>query len=73
MKADHTLAQLCAAFGVKRSGYHAWVQAAASKRERADAALLPKIRAVHQQQQEAREQHLMALLAARAVVVVEQR
>lgn len=49
MKADHTLAQLCAAFGVKRSGYHAWVQAAASKRERADAALLPKIRAVHQQ------------------------
>ena len=47
MKAEHTLAQLCAAFDVKRSGYHAWVQAGASPRERADAQLLPKIRAVH--------------------------
>ena len=51
MKAEHTLAQLCAAFGVKRSGYHAWAQAEASPRERTDAQLLPKIRAVHQQHQ----------------------
>ena len=46
MKSDHSLAQLCAAFDVKRSGYHAWVQAGASLRARTDAALLPKIRAV---------------------------
>jgi transposase InsO family protein len=46
MKTEHTLAQLCAAFDVKRSGYHAWVKAGASARARADAALRPKIRAV---------------------------
>ena len=46
MKAEHSLAQLCAAFEVKRSGHHAWVQAGASLRARTDAALLPKIRAV---------------------------
>jgi len=46
MKAQHSLAALCAAFDVKRSGYHAWVKAEASPRERTDAALLPKIRAV---------------------------
>ena len=46
MKSDHSLAQLCAALDVKRSGYHAWVQAGASLRARTDAALLPKIRAV---------------------------
>lgn len=46
MKGEHSLAQLCAAFEVKRSGYHAWVKAEASPRERADAALLPKIRVV---------------------------
>ena len=51
MKAEHTLSQLCAAFGVKRSGYHAWARAEASPRERTDAQLLPKIRAVHQQHQ----------------------
>jgi hypothetical protein len=27
MKSEHPLARLCAAFGVKRSGYHAWVKA----------------------------------------------
>jgi putative transposase len=51
MKAAHTLAQLCAAFDVKRSGYHAWTKAAASPRERTDAQLLRKIRAVHRQHQ----------------------
>jgi putative transposase len=49
MKAEHTLSQLCAAFEVKRSGYHAWTKAGASPRERTDAQLLPKIRAVHRQ------------------------
>ena len=47
MKADHSVSQLCAAFGVKRSGYHAWVKAEASQRERTDAALREKIRRVH--------------------------
>lgn len=51
MKAEHSLAQLCAAFDVKRSGYHAWIQAAASARERTDAQLLPQIRAVFAQHQ----------------------
>ena len=46
MKDQHSLAQLCAALDVKRSGYHAWVKAGASLRARTDAALLPKIRAV---------------------------
>jgi transposase InsO family protein len=49
MKAEHALTDLCAAFAVKRSGYHAWVQAAASDRERTDAALRVQIRTVHAQ------------------------
>jgi transposase InsO family protein len=49
MKTEHSLAQLCAALDVTRGGYHAWVQAEASQRERTDATLLPKIRAVHAQ------------------------
>jgi transposase InsO family protein len=49
MKAEHSLTALCAAFGVKRSGYHAWVQAAASARERTDAVLRGQIRTVHTQ------------------------
>lgn len=47
MSAEHSLSQLCAAFDVKRSGYHVWVQAAASPRARTDAALLEQIRRVH--------------------------
>lgn len=47
MKADHSLSQLCAAFDVKRSGYHAWVHAEASPREQADAVLQAKVRAAH--------------------------
>ena len=46
---SHSLAQLCAAFDVKRSGYHAWVKAEASARERTDAQLRPKIRIVFEQ------------------------
>lgn len=47
MKAEHSVSQLCAAFGVKRGGYHAWVKAEASLRERADEVLRGKIRRVH--------------------------
>jgi transposase InsO family protein len=49
MKHEHPLTQLCAAFEVKRSGYHAWVAAGAGARARADAALLPRLRAVFAQ------------------------
>lgn len=49
MKTEHSLAQLCAALDVKRSGYHAWEKAAPSQHERTDAELLPKIRTVHAQ------------------------
>lgn len=48
MKAEHSISQLCAAFGVKRSGYHAWLKTAESHRERDDQALLREIRLVHQ-------------------------
>ncbi len=41
------MSQLCAAFDVKRSSYHAWFKAGASQRERTDAALRQKIRTVH--------------------------
>lgn len=47
----HSLAQLCAAFDVKRSGYHAWVVAGASERERTDAELRSKIRTVFEAHQ----------------------
>ncbi len=47
MKAEHSLAQLCAAFDVTRSGYHAWEQAEPSARAQADAALTAQIQAVH--------------------------
>lgn len=49
MKTEHSLAQRCAALEVKRSGYHAWEQAAPSPHERTDAELRPKIRTVHAQ------------------------
>ena len=48
MKAKHSISQLCAAFGVKRNGYHAWEKAAASQRELSDQALQREIRQVHQ-------------------------
>lgn len=49
MKTEHPLAPLCAAFEVKRSGYHAWVRAEAGPRERTDTALRSEIRAIHRQ------------------------
>lgn len=45
LKAEHSLAMLCAVFDVTDSGYHAWVKAAARARARAD--LQPRLRAVH--------------------------
>ena len=49
MSAQHDLTDLCAAFDVTRSGYHAWLAAEPSAREQADAALLPRIQALHTQ------------------------
>jgi transposase InsO family protein len=47
MKAQHPVAQLCAALDVTRSGYHAWKAAPPSARAAADAALLADIRQIH--------------------------
>lgn len=47
MKGQHSIAQLCAAFDVTRSGYHAWLRAPASARATADAALLDQLRQLH--------------------------
>jgi transposase InsO family protein len=47
MKAQHTIAQLCATLGVTDSGYYAWVKAPASVREAQDATLGSKIQALH--------------------------
>lgn len=49
MKGQHPIAQLCAALGVTRSGYHAWKQAAPSARQQQDAALRTQIEAIHAQ------------------------
>ena len=47
MKPEHSLAQLCAALAVTRSGYHAWQRAGPSARQAADTALRADIRAIH--------------------------
>lgn len=47
MKTEHPIAQLCAAFAVTRSGYHAWQAAPPSARATADAALLDDLRPLH--------------------------
>ena len=47
MKTEHSIAQLCAALDVTRSGYHAWVKAAPSARAVADTALRADLRALH--------------------------
>ncbi len=48
MKTEHSLAQLCAAFDVTRSGYHAWESAEPSARAQADAALSVQIQTVYE-------------------------
>jgi transposase InsO family protein len=47
MKAQHSIAQLCSALGVTRSGYHAWQVAPESRRTLSDTVLLGDIRQVH--------------------------
>lgn len=47
MKSNHSLAALCAAFDVTRSGYHAWEHREPSLRARTDAQLQTAITAVH--------------------------
>lgn len=47
MKAEHSIAQLCAALEVTSAGYHAWVAAGPSLRAQQDAALRPQIQAIH--------------------------
>lgn len=49
MSAEHDLTDLCAAFAVTRSGYHAGQAAEPSARELADAALRSRIRTLHAQ------------------------
>jgi putative transposase len=47
MKPDHSLAALCAAFDVTRSGYLAWAHRAPSDRAQADAQLQTQIQTIH--------------------------
>lgn len=47
MTAEHTVAQLCAALGVTRSGYYAWLKAAPSARQSADRVLAGQIDSNH--------------------------
>jgi len=47
MKDEHSVAELCAAFGVSRPGYYRWKDAEPGARARADAQLTEAIRAVH--------------------------
>ena len=47
MRSEHSIAQLCAAFGVTRSGYHAWRRATPSPRAQADAVLSARIKQLH--------------------------
>lgn len=47
MSADHSIAQLCAALDVTRSGYHAWLSGSPSERERTDLSLAVEIEAIH--------------------------
>jgi transposase InsO family protein len=47
MSAEHSVAQLCAALDVTRSGYHAWRKAGPSQRERRDRELAAAIAAQH--------------------------
>jgi transposase InsO family protein len=43
MQEEHSIADLCAALGVSRSGYHAWVTRTPGPRAQADATLWPLI------------------------------
>lgn len=49
MQEDYSIAALCGALRVTRSGYHAWVERAPGVRAQADAALLPLITQAHRE------------------------
>jgi len=49
LQADYRLGDLCAAFGVSRSGYHRWRVAAPCARVRKDAQLAATLREIHDQ------------------------
>jgi len=49
MQEDYPIGELCAAFGVSRSGYHRWRQAPVSPRRQEDARIEDQIRELHQQ------------------------
>ena len=49
MQQDYPIGELCAAFGVSRSGYQRWRKAAPSPRRQEDAQLQGQIRQLHQQ------------------------
>lgn len=48
MKDQHSLAQLCAALDVTRSGYHTWTKAEPSPRAQTDAQLRERIATIHE-------------------------
>ena len=47
MNDHYSIGELCEAFDVSRSGYHAWSTRAPSARDQADAKLAPLIAAAH--------------------------
>ncbi len=47
-KAHFPISLLCKVVGVSRSGYYAWLARPPSRRSREDAALIEKIRQIHQ-------------------------
>ena len=49
MSQDHSIASLCAALDVTRTGYHAWLSGSPSQRAQTDAALILKIGSIHAQ------------------------
>ena len=49
MSAEYSIHQLCAALGVSRSGYQAWMRRAPSARARRDAALISLLRQGHEE------------------------
>jgi putative transposase len=49
MSAEHSIHELCAAFGVTHTGYHAWVRRTPGLRAQANAALLPLMVQAHRE------------------------
>ena len=49
MQSNYSIAELCAALCVTRSGYHAWAERAPGVRAQANATLLPLITQAHRE------------------------